>query len=61
MLERENLLEDIRKGLAVLQNYIRPGGTLNLTDTNVHSEDFAGTEALRWPGSPARRNHKAAQ
>ena len=40
MLEREYLLEDIRKGLAVLQNYVQPGGKLNLTDTNVHAEHF---------------------
>ena len=40
MLQREIMIADIRKGLAVYQNYVRPGGTLNLTDTNVHAEDF---------------------
>ncbi|XZE44052.1 SMEK domain-containing protein [Pirellulaceae bacterium SH467] len=40
MLQREVLIADIRKGLAVFQNYVRPGGTLNLTDSNVHAEDF---------------------
>src|SRR5215213_1783258 len=40
MLQRETMFDDIRKGLAVYQNYVRPGGTLNLTDTNVHAEDF---------------------
>jgi tetratricopeptide (TPR) repeat protein len=40
MLQRETMLDDIRKGLAVYQNYVRPGGALNLTDTNVHAEDF---------------------
>src|SRR6476646_8575705 len=41
MLERQKLIEDIRKGVAALQSYIQPGGTLNLTDTNVHAETFA--------------------
>ncbi|MDB5328975.1 MAG: hypothetical protein JWP03_126, partial [Phycisphaerales bacterium] len=40
MLERESLLEDIRKGLAVLQFYLQPAGTLNLNDANVHAELF---------------------
>lgn len=40
MLQRETMTDDIRKGLAVYQNYVRPGGTLNLTDTNLHAEDF---------------------
>lgn len=40
MLQRETLIADIRKGLAVFQDYVRPGGTLNLTDSNVHAEDF---------------------
>ncbi len=40
MLERQTLIEQIRRGLAVYQDYVRPGGTLNLTDTNVHAEDF---------------------
>ena len=40
MLQKETLIEDIRKGLAVLQNYVRPSGTLNLTDTNVYAEEF---------------------
>ncbi len=40
MLQRQTMIDNIRKGLAVYQNYVRPGGTLNLTDTNVHAEDF---------------------
>ena len=40
MLQRETLIAGIRKGLAVLQYFIGPGGTLNLTDSNVHAEDF---------------------
>lgn len=34
------MIDDIRKGLAVYQNYVRPAGILNLADTNVHAEDF---------------------
>src|SRR3981081_1523025 len=41
MLQRETMINEIRQGLAVYENYVRPGGTLNLTDTNVHAEDFA--------------------
>lgn len=40
MLNKQEMLNDIRLGFAVLQHYIRPGGPLNLTDINVHSEDF---------------------
>ncbi len=40
MLEAKNLLDDIRKRLASLQSYIRPGGALHLTDINIHAEDF---------------------
>jgi tetratricopeptide (TPR) repeat protein len=40
MLERQKLIDDIRKGVAALQSYIQPGGALNLTDTNVHAETF---------------------
>jgi tetratricopeptide (TPR) repeat protein len=40
MLERQKLIEDIRKGVAALQSYIQPSGKLNLTDTNVHAETF---------------------
>ena len=40
MLQRQTMIDDIRQGLAVYQNYVLPGGTLNLTDTNVHAEDF---------------------
>lgn len=42
MLLRQNLINDVRLGLAVLQGYIRPGGPLNLTDINIHAEDFVG-------------------
>src|SRR5262245_42619546 len=40
MLQNESLVNDIRKALAALQNYIKPGGQVNLTDINVHAEDF---------------------
>ena len=40
MLQRDTFIEDIRKGLAALQIFILPGGTLNLTDANVQAEDF---------------------
>lgn len=40
MLQREKMIADIRKGLAVYQDYIRPGGTMNLTDTNIYAENF---------------------
>jgi tetratricopeptide (TPR) repeat protein len=43
MLQRDALIQDIRSGLAALQNYVRPGGTLNLTDTNVHAENLVAT------------------
>lgn len=42
MLLRQKLIGDIRLGLAVLQGHIRPGGPLNLTDINIHAEDFVG-------------------
>jgi hypothetical protein len=41
MLQRQTMIDEIRQGLAVYENYVRPSGTLNLTDTNVHAEDFA--------------------
>src|SRR5258708_8117544 len=40
MPQRGTLNAGIRKGMAVLKNYIGPSGTLNHTDTNVHAEDF---------------------
>ena len=40
MLQNEILVNDIRKGLAYFQAYIKPGPSVNLTDTNVHAEDF---------------------
>lgn len=40
MLDKQNKLEDIRLGFSVLQNYVRPGGSMNLTDINVLAEDF---------------------
>ncbi|MCO6043329.1 SMEK domain-containing protein [Aeoliella sp. ICT_H6.2] len=42
MLAIQELRKEIRFGLAVLQGYIRPGGSLNLTDINVHAEYFVG-------------------
>lgn len=43
MLANKELREDIRLGFALLQEYVRPGGRLNLTDINVHAEDFVGS------------------
>lgn len=40
LLAKEALIGDIRSALAVFQDYVRPGGKLNLTDLNVQSEDF---------------------
>ena len=40
MLEKKTQMEDIRVGFSHLQHYIRPGGPTNLTDINVHAEDF---------------------
>ncbi|MFO0823645.1 MAG: SMEK domain-containing protein [Gemmataceae bacterium] len=40
LLAKETLISEIRSGLAVFQDYVRPGGKLNLTDPNVQSEDF---------------------
>jgi len=40
MLQRQTMIDDIRQGLAVYKSYVQQGGTLNLTDTNVHAEDF---------------------
>ena len=38
LLAKEVLIADIRKGLAILQSYVRPGGRINLTDGHVQSE-----------------------
>src|SRR5579885_1075083 len=40
MLENAALIEAIRQRLAVLQDYLRPGGMVNLTDSNVYAEPF---------------------
>ncbi|WP_455827393.1 SMEK domain-containing protein [Pseudomonas graminis] len=40
MLLKQNLMQDIRHGLAYLQSGIRPGPKCNLTDLNVMAEDF---------------------
>jgi hypothetical protein len=40
LLAKETLIGEIRSALAVFQDYVRPGGKLNLTDPNVQSEDF---------------------
>jgi hypothetical protein len=42
MLAMKELRDDIRLAFASLQAYIRPGGSLNLTDINIHAEDFVG-------------------
>lgn len=40
VLEREKLIQEIRSGLAYLQQYVSYGGKENLTDTNIYAEDF---------------------
>jgi hypothetical protein len=40
MLTRQKKLEALRHGFAFLQAYVDPGGSLNLTDINVHAEEF---------------------
>ncbi|MBD3886211.1 SMEK domain-containing protein [Phormidium tenue FACHB-886] len=40
MLQQKETIEDIRLVFAILQAYIKPGGSLNLTDINVHAEKF---------------------
>ena len=40
MLQNETLINDIRHGLAYFQSYIEHGQPVNLTDTNIHAEDF---------------------
>jgi HEAT repeat protein len=40
MLERQRLIDDVRRGIAAFQSYVGPTGRLNLLDTNVHAEDF---------------------
>lgn len=42
MLDKKQMMDDIRLGLSVLQHYIRPGGPMNLNEINVHAEDFVG-------------------
>jgi hypothetical protein len=40
MLAIKDLREEIRLGFAVFQEYVRSGGSLNMTSINVHAEDF---------------------
>ena len=40
MLSLKKRRENIRLAFAVLQHYVRPGGSLNLTGINIHAEDF---------------------
>ncbi|MCY7334243.1 MAG: SMEK domain-containing protein [Pseudanabaena sp. CAN_BIN31] len=40
MLAIKDFREDVRLGLTIFQEYVRPGGSLNLTDINIHAEDF---------------------
>jgi tetratricopeptide (TPR) repeat protein len=42
VLDKEKLIQDIRAGLAYLEAYVSSSNSLNLTDTNIHSEDFVG-------------------
>lgn len=61
MLTREHLINDIRMGLATLQNYIQPGGSVNLTDANVHAEPFvAGLLNLVYDWNLVSTNDKKA-
>ncbi len=61
MLTSERLINDIRMGLATLQHYIRPGGSLNLTDANVHAEPFiAGLLNLVYGWNLVSTNDKKA-
>lgn len=52
MLANKEFREDIRLGFAHLQDYVRPGGRLNLTDINVHAEDFVGGVLTTHPFAP---------
>ncbi len=58
MLDKKRMIEDIRLGLAVLQSYIRPGGPMNLTDINVHAEDFVGNLLNALNGWDLRNTNK---
>ncbi|RUR24265.1 SMEK domain-containing protein [Legionella qingyii] len=40
MLSRKELIEKIINLLSLLQNNVKLGNTINLTDTNIHSENF---------------------
>ena len=39
-MNREKQIEEIRKGLAFIESYISIGRTTNLTDPNIHAEEF---------------------
>jgi len=58
MLVLKEVREDIRLGFAFVQAYIEPGGRLNLTDINVHAEDFVA-EVLNaiYSWNLVNRNH----
>lgn len=58
MLALKEFREDIRLGFAFVQAYIEPGGRLNLTDINVHGEDFVA-EVLNgiYSWNLVNRNH----
>jgi hypothetical protein len=43
MLEQTTMLDEIRKGFSVFQNYIGMGGKLNKNDANVDAEDFVAS------------------
>jgi hypothetical protein len=42
VLDKEKLIQDIIAGLSYLEAYVSSSNSLNLTDTNIHSEDFVG-------------------
>lgn len=53
MLQRETMIDDIRKGLAVYQNYVRPGGTANYPCIDLIDERRGlGVQVTAEEGSP---------
>jgi len=57
MLRRMEQFDDVRLAFATLRGYIEPGGTLNLTEINIHAEDFVGEVLNRlygWALVPTR-------
>ena len=59
MLAKEDYLRDIRLGLSVLQDYLKPGGSLNLLDGNVHAEDFVASMLNALNGWSVKNTNRA--